>query len=317
MLPVTVNRSLTAFTQTTISASHTLRINRSTTAPAEQNAGSDLAAEIAARLEQDVDYQILRKSFDLESKTALNVHRAQTRAAAVQADAVTANQNAVVLNLRSTNQQEPTAPVALAQQRSSTSRFALVFETRQQQSLEVTVQVTDNTSIFTTDPLVLDLSDAGITTTGVADGVAFDLNADGVTEQVSMVNGDTWLLALDRNGNGRIDDGGELFGDQHGATHGFAELARYDADANGVADGVIDANDLVFSQLQLLQMSSDGAQVTQALTDAGVAAIELAHQNTRKALNLYDTVSQTGQFRRTDGSTGEAADVLLGYRNTA
>jgi hypothetical protein len=271
-------------------------------------------------LEQDLDYQILRKSFDLESKTSLNVHRAQTQAAAAQADAVTAHQNAVALNLHVATPQQSTAKVALAQQSStsSTSSFSLVFQVRQQQSLEVSVSVSSNlASIFTTDPLVLDLSDAGIATTGVENGVEFDLNADGITEQVSMVNSETWLLALDRNGNGRIDDGGELFGDQHGAANGFAELARYDADANGVADGVIDANDVAFSQLQLLQIDRNGKQVTQTLEEAGVVAIELAHQNTRKALNLYDTVAQTAQFRRDDGSTGEAADVLLGYRSIA
>ncbi|MBK1693977.1 hypothetical protein CKO09_04390 [Chromatium weissei] len=322
MLPITGNRSVTAFAQTTTTNSHhTLLVNRSNAAPAQNTgAGSDLAAELAAQLEQDLDYQILRKSFDLESKTSLNVHRAQTQAAAAQADAVTAHQNAVMLNLRNTNASaaNTTSSVALAQTHSSsTSRFALVFEVRQQQSVEVRMQVTNNAEIFTADPLVLNLSDAGITTTGVDDGVQFDLNADGVTEQVSMVSGETWLLALDRNHNGRIDDGGELFGDQHGAANGFAELARYDADANGVANGVIDADDVAFSELQLLQIDGDGQQVTQTLEEAGVVAIELAHQNTRKALNLYDTVSQTAQFHRDDGSSGEAADVLLGYRSIA
>ena len=55
-----------------------------------------------------------------------------------------------------------------------------------------------------------------------------DLDADGRMDSISVPTGDDALLALDRNGNGRIDDGRELFGDQHGAANGFAELARFD-----------------------------------------------------------------------------------------
>jgi len=104
-----------------------------------------------------------------------------------------------------------------------------------------------------------------------------------------------------------------LFGDQRGSANGFDELARYDSNT----DGVIDAGDEVFARLRLFQIGSDGNQVLKSLSEADVTAIELGYQNTRKALNVYDSVSQIGRFQRADGSTGEASDVLLGYRRLA
>jgi hypothetical protein len=269
----------------------------------------DILDDLAARLEQDLDYQILRQSFDLDSKTSLRLRH--DTAEEQQAD-VTAASTFVALKLRFA----APAPVPTQQEHSAT--LALTLDARPQRTVSVALHTTElEVNIATADPLVLDLSGAGIATTGVAAGVRFDLDGDGQQEQISTVAADTWLLALDRNGNGVIDDGRELFGDQHGAAHGFAELARHDADASGHADGVIDANDAVFSQLRLLQFAKDGTQVSQTLTEAGVTALELGYQNTRKALNLYDTVAQTAQFQRTDGSSGETADILLGLRHLA
>ncbi len=246
----------------------------------------DILDDLANRLEQDLDYQILRQTLNLETETALRRRVAETPP---PAPAATVRTEEIV--------------TASAQRQEQAASLTVTFASGQQRVMEVSVE--------TADPLVLDLSGAGVTTTGVDAGVQFDLNGDGQQERISTVAGDTWLLALDRNGNAQIDDGSELFGDQHGAAHGFAELARYDADASGV----IDANDAVFSQLRLLQLGSDGTQRTQTLAEAGVTALELGYQHTRKALNVYDTVAQSGQFQRTDGSRGEAADVLLGYRS--
>ena len=63
-----------------------------------------------------------------------------------------------------------------------------------------------------------------------------------------MTGGDAFL-AIDRNGNGSIDDGTELFGDQNGAAHGFAELAKFDSNH----DGVINAQDDDFDKLLPLE----------------------------------------------------------------
>ena len=101
------------------------------------------------------------------------------------------------------------------------------------------------------DPLILDLNGNGIELTDVTkgNGVRFDSTGDGVKEKVSWVGANDGLLALDRNGNGRIDNGGELFGDQHGAADGFAELAKFDSDGNGV----IDNKDDIYASLKVWQ----------------------------------------------------------------
>jgi hypothetical protein len=98
------------------------------------------------------------------------------------------------------------------------------------------------------DPLVLDLGDDGVQLSSAWDGEVFDINADGVADRTAFVRGNDAYLALDRNGNGQIDDGSELFGDQHGARNGFEELARFDDNR----DGLIDSNDSVFDRLRLL-----------------------------------------------------------------
>jgi hypothetical protein len=160
------------------------------------------------------------------------------------------------------------------------------------------------------DPLVLDLAGNGLRTRGLLDPVSFDLNADGRLDQISAPTGDDALLALDRNGNGRIDDGRELFGDQQGAANGFSELARFDDNA----DAWLDATDPGFTRLRLQRVDAAGQQQLQALGDAGVARIALDHRNSDLALGAYDRIAQLGSFQFTDGRQGLAADLLLAHR---
>nr|WP_313408409.1 hypothetical protein [Pseudomonas sp.] len=160
------------------------------------------------------------------------------------------------------------------------------------------------------DPLVLDLAGNGFSTSGLNRPVRFDMDADGRIDSISAPTGDDALLALDRNGNGRIDDGRELFGDQHGATNGFAELARFDD--NG--DGRIDAADAVFDKLRLLRFDGAGRQQSQPLSAAGVSAIDLRVRDVSIALGAYDQIAQLGRFEFTDGRSGQAADLLLAKR---
>lgn len=163
------------------------------------------------------------------------------------------------------------------------------------------------------DPLLLDLDGDGIETSGVAEGAVFDIDGDGQNERVSVARGGDALLALDRNGNGQIDDGRELFGDHHGAAHGFAELARFDDNA----DGQIDAQDAVFDALQLLSFAADGAQQRQSLKQAGVRAIYLDYEQAGATLQSGDEIAQTGRFAHQDGREGVAADLLLRFDGRA
>lgn len=114
------------------------------------------------------------------------------------------------------------------------------------------------------DPLVV--SPDGSAPQLAADVVQFDLDGDGQTDRFQPYA--SGYLALDRNGNGRIDDGRELFGDQNGAEDGFAELNRFDVNH----DAVIDAEDPVFDRLEVLDLVHNTAQ---SLGSLGINALSL------------------------------------------
>jgi hypothetical protein len=139
----------------------------------------------------------------------------------------------------------------------------------------------------------------------------FDLDADGQTERTATATGGDGLLVLDRNGNGSIDNGRELFGDQNGATNGFEELARFDSNR----DGAINSRDVVFDQLRVFVDSNlDGvSQATELFTLAqlGVASINLGAKNVNEEAAGGNRIAQRSFFTRDDGSRGAAVDALL------
>ena len=163
------------------------------------------------------------------------------------------------------------------------------------------------------DPLVIDLAGNGINLTSAPNGVHFDINGDGKSERTAFVQGDDAFLVYDRNGNGRIDGGRELFGDQNGARNGFEELRRYDDNA----DGIIDKKDSIFQSLRLLNdMNSDGMVAgteISTLDESGIASISLQTAQRSQDDGKGNTLAEKAAYTRTNGSTGEIADAWVGY----
>ncbi|MCG3196705.1 MAG: hypothetical protein GHCLOJNM_01181 [bacterium] len=154
------------------------------------------------------------------------------------------------------------------------------------------------------DPIVLDLDGDGIELTSALEGILFDLDADGAAERTATVTGGDAFLALDRNRNGAIDSGSELFGDQNGAANGFLELAKFDS--NG--DGVIDPKDTVFDLLRVF--TGAGAPLS-TLLDVGIQSIDLLFRDVSERAQGGNRIAQLGAFSRTDGTRGLAVDALL------
>ena len=139
-------------------------------------------------------------------------------------------------------------------------RFDLGFALNYQK-LQLSERLTSSAALK--DPLVLNLE--GLVPGFSSARFEFDLDADGSSESLTQLANNSAFLALDRNGNGQIDDGNELFGARSG--NGFAELAELDEDGNGI----LDEADSGFASLRLYR--SDTALLT--LGDQKIGAIFL------------------------------------------
>ncbi len=172
------------------------------------------------------------------------------------------------------------------------------------------------------DPLALDLDGGGLETLA-ADGFAgalFDGDTNGLRTASGWIAKEDGLLVLDRDGDGIINDGRELFGERvqldNGAlaADGFAALA--DLDSND--DGTIDAGDSAFDRLRIWQdKNSDGiseAEELHRLADFDITALELAHEETWETV-AGGTVVKKGRYRKSDGTSGELSDLNFTTEN--
>lgn len=158
------------------------------------------------------------------------------------------------------------------------------------------------------DPLVLNFNG---TAAQLSDQhFAFDLLGDGRKQQIAMLApGNAWL-ALDRNGNGRIDSGKELFGPQSG--NGYADLATLDSDHNGW----IDENDPAFSRLKLWSPDEQGNGPLETLARHNVGALYLGQVSTPFELRGSDNadlgaLAVSGFYVTNDGYANSLAQIDL------
>ncbi|WP_328986798.1 hypothetical protein [Thiorhodovibrio winogradskyi] len=158
------------------------------------------------------------------------------------------------------------------------------------------------------DPLVLNFGGnaAELTTTRFE----FDIDSNGRPEQIAFVGPDSGFLALDRNQDGKINNGSELFGPTTG--EGFAELSEHDDDGNGW----IDENDIVYNNLRIWSKTAEGEDQLVGLGERGVGAIYLGNVTSPFALKDQDNallgqIRSSGVFLSDKGSPGTVQQIDL------
>lgn len=174
------------------------------------------------------------------------------------------------------------------------------------------ISISVEQTVQESDPIVLDLDGDGIELSSYRQGARFDITGEGRQVTTAFVTGGDAFLAIDSNGNGEIDSGKELFGDQNGAANGFEELRKYDSNE----DGRINAHDRHFNALKLFRDNGNGKTEKgelMGLADAGVREILLGYQNVSQMASGGNRIEQLASFIREDGSQGTAADAILNY----
>lgn len=158
------------------------------------------------------------------------------------------------------------------------------------------------------DPLVINFDGKGAQLSQTR--FKFDLDNNGTEEQLASLRPGSGFLALDRNGDGVINNGSELFGPASG--QGFAELARFDEDGNHF----IDEGDSIYHKLRIWSFNEDGSQQLVALGDKNIGAIFLGHvtspfQLKDDANNSLGEVASSGIYLTEEGKTGVIQQINL------
>ena len=160
------------------------------------------------------------------------------------------------------------------------------------------------------DPLVIDLGSKGIELTDVDNGVHFDLDKNGFAEQTSWIGIEDGFLVLDRNDNGVIDDGGELFGDQVILNSGKISSSGFEAlhELDENKDNIIDKNDSSYEKLYIwIDANHNGLSESgelKELTQLNIASISLnCYESNITDEGTGTLIAESSEVRFADNST--------------
>jgi len=174
--------------------------------------------------------------------------------------------------------------------------------------------------ILRKDPLTLDLDGDGLETVGIdpLNPILFDHDGDGIKNATGWIKPDDGFLVLDRNGNGTIDNGTELFGDSTPAyaggqtADGFAALAQEDSNH----DGLVDAKDANWAELRVWQdLNSDGISQEgelKTLEELGIVSFNVAKTENSTRLANGNQIADLGSYVRNDGTQGTVGQITGG-----
>jgi len=186
--------------------------------------------------------------------------------------------------------------------------FAVNLEMSRSYHEETSVNLRLGDAARKVDPLVLNFT--GTASQLTDQRFSFDLDANGDNEQINFVAPGSGFLVFDRNQDGKVNNGSELFGPTSG--DGFQELAALDGDGNGW----IDENDTAFAQLQLWSRDGAGQDQLQSLAAAGVGAIALSRVDTpfdikTDANAMLGHIRSSGIFLQESGTAGTIQQIDL------
>lgn len=158
------------------------------------------------------------------------------------------------------------------------------------------------------DPIVINFDGKGAELS--LNKIQFDLDMDGTSDQISQLKSGSGYLVWDKNSDGIVNDGNELFGPKTGS--GFTELAEHDSDGNGF----IDEADPIYSQLRVWVQYDDGTSQLFALGEKDVGAIFLGHASTPFSLKdganqAMGQLANSGIYLKESGGVGLVQEIYL------